>query len=808
MLIAITILGLGMIVLVPAMALVDASFRSVGRASERADELYSAEAAIETVVADLRQGADILDVGYTTPTLDVNGLSPYISIVPPPAAFPRIFVFADPGTSVEMAPLAPGASFEYVVHGVVADTKIEFNWNYTPGTPAGGQDTRIEVFEGISTDTVDRIKNNTDNSSPHTLTVGAGINDGGSFTFRFTNESGVSLTSAAFGDAGEPSLTWMSLMAGVDSIVTAESGDTTLQAYLQQGPGGASGSERTAAILGWVQPEDYFSDLQQSGSTAGWLLDTGGLSVDISDVADPVGFNIDVSGGGGGTAKVVACGSLLLLTDGDSVNATCGSLVLEVITGQVRVVVNSQVTINVPVTTQTEISKLPNGNILVANDPATPTSDPITADLVAADRSAVIGVPSAATVEIKLPPGGGIVIEQPPGSTGVTIDTGSGLKPVVPGEQVEVIPAPPAGLRGAKELAVEQLTPFIGDSSRFQDAIEAIEKSLTESWWVDEITLDSKKGKEVFKSEKKAVGKLQEAISGDDLSTVAEETASGVIVDLVAVDRDLALTALDLSIESPASNPANMGKIEREQAKAQEEMDKADAERGAGEFDKAVTHYSHAWERAQKALKLQIAFQASGLRQTKVDAITSLAPYQSESSRLEKAIENIADSLNQSWWLDDNSLDHKDGDEVFKAEKEAVDELQKAIDGDLTEGAHEVAEAAIDDLLTVDRSLAVGALNLSIGSNALDPENQDDLIDAQEDAQEELDKGDVERERGHAGKAIDHFLNAWQDAQAALEIQAKVPDDGDDGGKGKDKKNDGDDDDDDDDEGKGKRDDD
>ena len=253
LMITLVIVGLGTLVVGSTLAFVSASLDSIGNAAERAEVYYAAEAGIEAVVADMRQGADPIDGGYALPVVTTNGLTPVITIATPPSDLPRIRVFVDPNTTTDMAPLGPGNRFIYIVDGVSDSTPIEFTWNYTPTNPGPGTDTRIEIFEGVSTDTADRIRNNTDNNSPHTHTLGAGANDGGTFTFRFTNESAVSLTSEPFGDEGEANRTWMSMEAGIDYIVTSTVGDLSLRAYLQQGPGGTTSAQRTVAVAGWLR---------------------------------------------------------------------------------------------------------------------------------------------------------------------------------------------------------------------------------------------------------------------------------------------------------------------------------------------------------------------------------------------------------------------------------------------------------------------------------------------------------------------------------------------------------------------------
>ena len=64
-----------------------------------------------------------------------------------------------------------------------------------------------------------------------------------------------------------------------------------------------------------------------------------------------------------------------------------------------------------------------------------------------------------------------------------------------------------------------------------------------------------------------------------------------------APDRLLATTSLtDASVFAGASQ-----KVDDELAKAQAELDLADAELLDGKFQKAVGHYRHAWEHARKA---------------------------------------------------------------------------------------------------------------------------------------------------------------------------------------------------------------
>lgn len=68
-------------------------------------------------------------------------------------------------------------------------------------------------------------------------------------------------------------------------------------------------------------------------------------------------------------------------------------------------------------------------------------------------------------------------------------------------------------------------------------------------------------------------------------------------------DRILAATLLDEASSAAVVDPERQEKVDKELAKAQEELDKGDAERGGGKFGKAIDHYEKAWEHAGHAGK-------------------------------------------------------------------------------------------------------------------------------------------------------------------------------------------------------------
>ena len=205
--------------------------------------------------------------------------------------------------------------------------------------------------------------------------------------------------------------------------------------------------------------------------------------------------------------------------------------------------------------------------------------------------------------------------------------------------------------RTLKLESLEDLAEHIDESSRFEKAIREIEDSLDEELWIDDDHLDKERGHRVFSEERHAVKELMALLdrrneggdgdsddddsddddsddddsdddtgtgsgggagSGDDdtqtgagseISEEAFEWAEMAIDNLVAADRQLALTLIEEAEAAPVSDPSKQDKVDEELEKAREELAKGDAERDAGEPDKAIQHYRKAWEHAGHALR-------------------------------------------------------------------------------------------------------------------------------------------------------------------------------------------------------------
>ena len=161
-------------------------------------------------------------------------------------------------------------------------------------------------------------------------------------------------------------------------------------------------------------------------------------------------------------------------------------------------------------------------------------------------------------------------------------------------------PAP----RVAKLIVVDNLQRLLptGDKKtdhRIEEAIKHINKSLGPNLWETDLTL-TKKGKEVFEEEKKAVHELMKIVRSGGPSAGDAQTA---IDTLVSADETLAQNAIDEAI-AVGGDPKEIAKAEEEMTKAQQELDHTKKD-GTPDprYDKAIDHYKKAWEHACKANK-------------------------------------------------------------------------------------------------------------------------------------------------------------------------------------------------------------
>jgi hypothetical protein len=151
----------------------------------------------------------------------------------------------------------------------------------------------------------------------------------------------------------------------------------------------------------------------------------------------------------------------------------------------------------------------------------------------------------------------------------------------------------------------------VSESKRFDKTIKEIEKSLEEKLWIDESHLQAKHGKKVFDHEKHAVKELRHLMKHPkEISELALVVTQQAIDDLVRADRILAVTLINELSDAVAVDDKKQKHVDKELAKAQDELAKGNKERDADKPkpDKAIDHYKKAWEHATKAAdKVQAA---------------------------------------------------------------------------------------------------------------------------------------------------------------------------------------------------------
>ena len=212
-------------------------------------------------------------------------------------------------------------------------------------------------------------------------------------------------------------------------------------------------------------PSNNFTDQHLGGTSFGSIVDDGGLIVTIEEAANPSGFGIGAGGGAVGDFAIVnACALSLLLTDGDSVVITCGSLTAEVLAGPVDFLLGKDIVATVHSGTTVTITEIADGEFEIENSPE-----------------------STATIIIKSQ---GQVIEE-----------------IGPAESIVVTVKRP---RSIKEGTVGVLSAAkTGDKSVdrvLSRAIRLIEKSLDDRYWIDENHLTiGKNGRRGWKATGKAV---------------------------------------------------------------------------------------------------------------------------------------------------------------------------------------------------------------------------------------------------------------------------------------------------------------
>lgn len=243
--IAITV---GLAVVIPLAALLVSSASTNTRTLEDEEAYYAADAGVQAVVKDLRNGLDPLGGGYTLPSVTVNSLTPAISVIAPPSDDLRLFspVYVDPETGTNLSTLAPGATYAYQIDNVRASTDIAVNWPFTPTTAKW----QVTIFEGVGTGG-NRIVQLKGKGSRAFIVASAKLIIGGTYTVRFRNDDAVNtITTAAFSSSGAITGTWINTTAFKGYLITSTAGARTLTVLARQSPGPTQ-STRAVQVSSW-----------------------------------------------------------------------------------------------------------------------------------------------------------------------------------------------------------------------------------------------------------------------------------------------------------------------------------------------------------------------------------------------------------------------------------------------------------------------------------------------------------------------------------------------------------------------------
>ncbi|MGI0045972.1 MAG: Ig-like domain-containing protein [Nitrosotalea sp.] len=158
--------------------------------------------------------------------------------------------------------------------------------------------------------------------------------------------------------------------------------------------------------------------------------------------------------------------------------------------------------------------------------------------------------------------------------------------------------------------------------------------------------------------------------------------------------------------------------------------------------------------------------------QQKTSVITSLTGLaqsdRDDKNNIDEAIKQVTESTQSSLWQADGlHLDTKKGEQVFDDEKRAVNQLMDTVRHHKEPQAFDsTIEKNINTLVSVDQGIASTAIS-DASSGTPNADSVKDLAQAQK----EIVMAAGETSVGHFDAAIDHYKNAWKQAQEALQDQ-------------------------------------
>lgn len=240
----------GSMLVIPFLDFARLRFGNIEKVATLEEAYFAADAGVEAVLTDLRKGSDALDGSYILPSMSLNGYTPVITVTAPPRADMAPFgsVFVDPQSATSLNPLASNAAFEYRIDNVQPFADFQASWVYTPS----GNNWRIRVYEGVGTGGT-LVRNANGNDSPARVTVDPDEVIGGTYTIEFSNQQTGAITSAAYSSVGDPSSTWVRIVAFKDYLIEATAGGQTVTTFARQGPG-PNQVQSTVLVSTWHGP--------------------------------------------------------------------------------------------------------------------------------------------------------------------------------------------------------------------------------------------------------------------------------------------------------------------------------------------------------------------------------------------------------------------------------------------------------------------------------------------------------------------------------------------------------------------------
>ncbi len=266
-LVFVVIAGLLLVFLVPHFSAVA---RSQAAMLRRERTYWVAEAGIKRVLADLVHGADPLSLGYSLPSVELNGLRPELSVSQVVTELPEVSeLWFDPGVAdPHLARVRAGSGYLLRVRNV-RPGRLEINWAYHPAGksklgvwvgPLSLSPGRLTSWPAAKPLYEQEAEGEGNHLGPVTLNS-PGVYDivfynplwtekkrpGGKASVKNTDK----LTHQFA--AGRRGATWVRVKAGKDYSITSSAGGTTIKAWVRQMPGPCEPPEWKPGLSSWQE---------------------------------------------------------------------------------------------------------------------------------------------------------------------------------------------------------------------------------------------------------------------------------------------------------------------------------------------------------------------------------------------------------------------------------------------------------------------------------------------------------------------------------------------------------------------------